>query len=268
MNLLRSTVGLVLSLLLGHAGAAPASIFLEDLTTAQVAEALQQGTSTIIIPVGGTEQSGPHLTLGKHNVRVRLLAEKIAQQLGHTLVAPVVAYVPEGRIDPPTEHMRFAGTISIPEPVFTALLEGATRSFWQHGFRDVVLIGDHGGYQAAMKALAGRLAASGAKTGRRVVFVDAYYRATQTTFVDKLRAQGLTAQQIGSHAGSADTALQMALALQTVLPEFFDQAAREGFKGGTIGDPRAASAALGQAGVDAVVRESVAAIRQVLSSPR
>ena len=163
MNLLRLSVGLAVCLLFGHAGAAPASVFLEDLTTTQLAAALQQGTTTIIIPVGGTEQSGPHLTLGKHNARVRVLAGRIAQELGHTLVAPVVAYVPEGRVDPPTEHMRFAGTISIPEPVFTAMLEGATRSFWQHGFRDVVLVGDHGGYQRALQALATRLQAAGAQ---------------------------------------------------------------------------------------------------------
>jgi len=268
MNPHRLAAAICLVLSFGYAGAAPASVFLEDLTTQQVAAALQQGSRTIIIPVGGTEQSGPHLTLGKHNIRVRVLAGKVAQQLGDTLVAPVLAYVPEGRVDPPTEHMRFAGTISISESAFAAVLEGATRSFWQHGFRNVVLVGDHGGYQDALQALASRLTASGAKSGNRVFFIGAYYRATQTTYVDSLKAQGLSAQQIGSHAGSADTALQMAVAPASVFPEFFEQAARDGAKGGTAGDPRSANAALGQAGVDAVVRDSVAAIRKAVSSPR
>jgi creatinine amidohydrolase len=266
MNLLRLSVGLAVCLVFGHAAAAPASVFLEDLTTTQLAAALQQGTTTIIIPVGGTEQSGPHLTLGKHNARVRVLAGRIAQELGHTLVAPVVAYVPEGRVDPPTEHMRFAGTISIPEPVFTAMLEGATRSFWQHGFRDVVLVGDHGGYQRALQALATRLQAVAPK-GRRLSFVDGYYQATQTAYVASLKSQGLSEAQIGSHAGTADTALQMAVAPATVFPEYFEQAAREGRKGGTAGDPRPSTAALGQPGVDAVVRDTVAAIRKIVSSP-
>ncbi len=266
MKLLRLAAALCLLLSSALVRAAPASVFLEELTTQQVSAALQQGTRTIIIPVGGTEQSGPHLTLGKHNVRVRLLAGKVAQQLGDALVAPVLAYVPEGRIDPPTEHMRFAGTISIPESVFGAVLEGATRSFWQHGFRNVVLVGDHGGYQGVMQALASRLTASGAKSGHRVLFIGAYYRATQSTYIDSLKAQGLSTLQIGSHAGSADTALQMALAPASVFPEFFEQAARDGVKGGTSGDPRAANAALGQAGVDAVVRETVEAIRKAVSS--
>lgn len=268
MNPQRHAVAIFLVLSFGHAGAAPASVFLEELTTQQVAAALQHGTRTIIIPVGGTEQSGPHLTLGKHNIRVRVLAGKVAQQLGDTLVAPVLAYVPEGRVEPPSEHMRFAGTISISDAAFTAVLEGATRSFWQHGFRNVVLVGDHGGYQSTMQALANRLTASSAKSDNRVFYIAAYYRATQTSYVDSLKAQGLSAQQIGSHAGSADTALQMAVAPATVLPEFFEQAAREGAKGGTAGDPRPASAALGQAGVDAVVRDAVAAIRKAVSSPR
>ena len=59
----------------------------------------------------------------------------------------MIAYVPEGAIDPPAGHMRFTGTISIPDAVFEAVLEGAARSFRQHGFRDVVFIGDHDGYQ-------------------------------------------------------------------------------------------------------------------------
>ena len=54
--------------------------------------------TTLLVPVGGTEQSGPHLVLGKHNVRVRAIAGQIAQALGHTLVAPVLAHVPEGRL--------------------------------------------------------------------------------------------------------------------------------------------------------------------------
>lgn len=266
MKLLRLSCGLGIFLLFGHAGAAPASVYLEDLTTTQVAAALQQGSTTIIIPVGGTEQSGPHLTLGKHNVRVRVLAERVALELGHTLVAPVVAYVPEGRIDPPTEHMRFAGTISIPEPAFTAMLEGATRSFWQHGFRDVVLVGDHGGYQNVLKTLAARLRTAAPK-GRRVWFIDSYYQATQGAYGASLKAHGLTDSQIGIHAGSADTSLQMAVAPATVFPELFEQAAREGRTGGTAGDPRPSRASLGQPGVDAVVRETVAAIRKIVSSP-
>ncbi|HYA66634.1 MAG TPA: creatininase family protein, partial [Burkholderiaceae bacterium] len=124
-----------------------ASVFLEDFTWTELREAIRQGTTTAIVPIGGTEQSGPALALGKHNARVRLLSERIARELGDTVVAPVLAYVPEGSIAPPTSHMRFAGTLSIPTPVFDATLEAIARSLRTHGFRNIVLLGDHGGYQ-------------------------------------------------------------------------------------------------------------------------
>ena len=54
------------------------SVFLEDLTWTEVRDATKAGRTTIIVPIGGTEQSGPHLALGKHNVRARLLAGSIA----------------------------------------------------------------------------------------------------------------------------------------------------------------------------------------------
>ena len=69
------------------------------------------------------------MALGKHNVRVRALAEQIARELGNALVAPVIAYVPEGSVDPPTAHMRFPGTITVPDATFEQVLESAARSF-------------------------------------------------------------------------------------------------------------------------------------------
>ena len=279
----------------GGAAAAPASVFLEDLTTAEVSAAIRDGHTTIIIPVGGVEQNGPHMALGKHNVRVKVLAGRIGQQLGNAIVAPVVAYVPEGNIAPPTEHMRFAGTISVPEAAFKSILEGAARGFRQHGFRDIVLLGDHGGYQNALKAVATSLnrdwtksmsgagppqgakapmggsavhAVTSVGATTRAHFVGEYYRATQTTYVDALKAKGLSDAQIGIHAASADTSLLMAIDPTLVKPELFAQAAREGRTGGTVGDPRPSSAALGQLGVDAVVRQTVAAIASAVTAPR
>jgi creatinine amidohydrolase len=244
--------------------AAPATAFIEDMTWVEVRDAQRAGKTTIIIPVGGTEQNGPHMALGKHNVRVHVLAGRIAAALGNALVAPVLAYVPEGNITPPTAHMRFTGTISIPDDAFKSLLDSAARSFKQHGFTDVVLIGDHGGYQSQLKAVAAKLnkdwaGAAGAQT--RAHFISDYYQATQTTYVKALRAQGISDAQIGTHAGTADTALLMAIDPSGVRGDLLATAAREGVSTGTAGDPRASTASLGQLGVDAVVAESVAAIK-------
>ena len=257
------------------AWATPERIFLDDMTSAEVRAAVKDGKTTIIIPVGGTEQSGPHIALGKHNIRVKALSAKVAEALGNALVAPVVAYVPEGNIDPATGHMRFAGTISVPESAFKGILEGAARSFRQHGFSNVVLVGDHGGYQATLKAVAADLNREWAKTQSKVPsnaarahFISDYYAATQTTYVKALRSRGLTDHQIGQHGGVADTALSMAIDPGMVRPDLFAIAAQEGPAGGTVGDPRAATAVLGQLAVDAVVSETVSAIRRVIAAPR
>src|SRR5258708_18863046 len=121
---------------------APDTVLLEELTWTEVRDAVRSGKTTIIVPMGGTEQNGPHMTLGKHNARVTALAQKIAQALGNALVAPTLAYVPEGGINPPTAHMRFPGTITMPDATFEKVVEYAARSFKLHGFRDIVLIGD------------------------------------------------------------------------------------------------------------------------------
>src|ERR1700674_6129396 len=96
----------------------PDTVLLEELTWTELRDLIAAKSTTIIVPIGGTEQNGPHMTLGKHNTRVKFLSEKIARALGGTLVAPVIAYVPEGQLRPATGHMRFPGTVTIPDATF------------------------------------------------------------------------------------------------------------------------------------------------------
>ena len=264
-TLLASSFALLLAMCSPAAWAASTSVYLEELTTTEVRDALSAQRTTILIPVGGTEQNGPHMALGKHNTRAHVLAGRIAAALGNALVAPVLSYVPEGRIAPPTEHMRFAGTISIPEETFKSVLDAAARSFAQHGFRDVVLVGDHGSYQHLLAAVAARLNRDWAATPARAHFIADYYRAAQAPYIQALRAKGLTEAQIGTHAGAADTSLLMAVDASGVRS---DQMPRAGTAAGVSGDPRAASAELGKLGVDLIVTHSVAAIRSAIAARR
>lgn len=236
----------------GIAHGANDSVWLEELTSVELRERIAHGTTTVLVPIGGTEQNGAHLALGKHNVRVRVLAGRIAEQLGHTVVAPVLAYVPEGDIDPPTQHMRHAGTLSVPVAAFESVLEGAARSLRRHGFRHVVLLGDHGGYQASLLRVAGRVNRAG--EGPAVIALEEYYRAAQA-FDATLAARGYTQQEIGRHAGLADTALAWAVDASLVRPQSLQPVP------GVDGDPRRASAELGRSGVEHIVSASVAAIR-------
>ncbi len=244
------------------------AVFLEEMSWTEVRDALRAGKTTIVVPVGGTEQNGPHMALGKHNVRVRQLAAKIAATLGHALVAPVISYVPEGNIAPPSGHMRFAGTISVPDAAFKSVVDGAARSFKQHGFVDVVLIGDHGGYQTQLREVALQLNRAWAGTPARAHYIADYYRATLTHYPQALRGMGLNDAQIGTHAGAADTSLLMAIDASMVRPDNFAAAAQGGALAGVEGDPRPSSAALGQLGVDLIVEQTVTAIRQAIAARR
>lgn len=261
-----SALACVVLCVLPHAAhAGPTSVFIEEMTWTEVRDALRAGHTTIIIPIGGTEQNGPHMTLGKHNARARALAGRIAPELGNSLVAPVVAYVPEGSIDPPTGHMRYPGTISVSDAAFKGVLEGAARSFRQAGFRDIVLIGDSGNYQTQLAAVAARLNREWKGALARVHFVVDYYRAAQAA-AQGMRARGLSEVQIGTHAASADTSLALAIDPGLVRADRLEQANER--DSGVQGDPRAASAALGKAGVDLIVARSVAAIRTAVAEPR
>ena len=73
----------------GECAQAPDTVFLEELTWTELRDLVGSGKTTIIVPIGGTEQNGPHMALGKHNRRVQVLSEKIARALGNALVAPV-----------------------------------------------------------------------------------------------------------------------------------------------------------------------------------
>src|SRR6266576_1081436 len=100
--MIRAFLWLFLLLLAMPAARASDTMFLEELTWTELRDLIRSDKTTIIVPIGGTEQNGPHMALGKHNVRVRALSEKIALALGNALVAPVLAYVPEGSLNPPT----------------------------------------------------------------------------------------------------------------------------------------------------------------------
>lgn len=124
------------------------TVFLEEMTWMEIRDALTAGKTTAIVATGGIEQNGPYLATGKHNYVLRATTQAIARKLGNALVAPIVPFVPEGNIDPPSGHMRYPGTISVTESTYEALLRDICASLRTHGFTEIVLIGDSGGNQA------------------------------------------------------------------------------------------------------------------------
>jgi creatinine amidohydrolase len=157
------------------------SLFIEDLTTLEVKQAIAAGKTTAIYYAGSTEQNGAHLALGKHNFIARHVAGRIAQELGNALVYPTMPFAPTG------DHIKHAGTVNVSPQTFAAVARDVAKSAMASGFTTVVLMGDHGGGQDELKAVAREL-------GARVIYIgDAYYKST------------------GEHAGVEDTSELMFL---------------------------------------------------------
>lgn len=261
----RQIIALALLLVLAQLACAqpPHTVQLQELTWTELRDRIQSGSTTIIIPIGGTEQSGPYVALGKHNARVAWLSQKIAEALGNALVAPVIAYVPEGSYAPPTSHMRFPGTITVPDAAFEQVLESAANSFAVHGFRNIVFLGDHGGYQKDLQRVVAHLNKHWAGTPARAFVPPEYYAASSVGYDRILRQHGFRDDEIGTHAGLADTSLQLAVAPQMVRVDKLRSAGKPGAADGVYGgDPRRSTAALGRLGIDLIVRQTIQAIRK------
>jgi creatinine amidohydrolase/Fe(II)-dependent formamide hydrolase-like protein len=159
--------------------------------------------------------------------------------------------------------MRFQGTISIPEATFESVLESTAKSFKQHGFHDVVFLGDHGGYQKSEVRAAEKInKAWAADASCRAHALTAFYEATQAPYIRLLRAKGYSDAEIGTHAGLADTSLMLAIDKTLVRGELLAEGAKTAPSDGVYGDPRKSSVELGQMGVQIIIDQSVKAIQE------
>ena len=241
---MRLRAGLLLCLLPALACAQPKSLFIEDLTWPEVKQAIASGKTTAIYYAGSTEQNGPHMALGKHNFIARYAAGRIAEELGNALVYPVLPFAPTG------EHLKFPGTVNLTDKTFGAVAREVARSALAAGFKNVVLLGDHGGGQDALKQVASELDKEWRRKGAHVHYIgDAY-----------LKSQG-------KHAGIEDTSELMFLDREQKWIRR-DKLAAGDAKSGVDGDPRQATAELGKRSLDMKIKNAVAQIRSLVSSSR
>ena len=254
------------------AGVAPAqrppdTVFLEELTWDEVRDLLAAGKTSIIVATAGTEQKGPHMVMGEHRFVLEHTTNAIARALGNALVAPIITYVPEGNWDPPSGHMRYAGTITLPNDRFMLLLDHAVRSLKGGGFKEIILIGDSGGNQNGMRDVAAKLDAEWKGTGVRVFWIGDYYEtamaAQRRWITDSL---GIPGNQIGSHAGILDTS--ELLAVNPAHVRMDKRAPNGGAEGsGVSGDPTKATADIGRKLLQIKVDHAVRQIRALRAAP-
>ncbi|MFW0777318.1 MAG: creatininase family protein [Rickettsiales bacterium] len=258
----------VFSLLMLPLPAHASSVFMEDMTWMEIRDRLAAGATIAIVPTGGTEQNGPQMITGKHNYIARYTAGEIAKRLKNAMVAPVVAYVPEGRITPPEGHMQFAGTFSVAPEVFALVLEDIAASLKQHGFRTICFVGEHGGNQEIQRQVAGKLNAKWSSSGVRVVHVADYYNDNN--------GQKQWAQSIGvkvmnpeAHAGFFDTSELLAVRPSGVDSSKFGVRTERHFQStGSMGDSTRASAQYGHRLLSLKVEAAVAQIQKASSGER
>lgn len=232
--------------------AAPDTVFIDELTWEETRDALKAGKTTVIVPTGGTEKNGYQMVIGKHNYVVAYAANVMARRLKNTLVAPVLQYVPEG--DPDRQN---AGSISLPSPAYDAVLDAAARSLKVHGFTDILFIGDSGGNQAGMTAVAKKLNDEWKDGKTKVYALTEYYEGGREHYRAWMEAAfGYDDATVGSHAGISDTSQMLFVRPAGVRK---DQIKPWGGPkdSGVSGDPAKATAEIGKMGIEFKVNAGI-----------
>lgn len=228
------------------ASAQTPSVFIEDLTSYELRDAMAAGKTSAIVFAGGIEQNGPHMALVKHNLIARYIAGQIAQRMGNALVYPILPYSPAGDAVAKTGHMRFPGTVSLSPEVFMGAMRQIAQSAAAAGFKNIFLMGEHGQGQTEIRAAAESLDADWRSKGVRVYYVSDVNTKAGREIAAYLKEKNIVG---GGHAAVAETSQVMFLdqARTLVHPDKFAvSAAGPETTTGVGGNPGPATAELGK----------------------
>jgi creatinine amidohydrolase len=174
----------------------PSKVDFGMMTWVEVKQAIQQGKTTALVYNGGTEQRGPQNVNGGHTLMGHATVIAIAEKLGNAIAAPVMPFSPNGA------SAELPGTIGLTAPLFAALNEQIGEQLIKSGFKNVVLMGDHGGGQKELSEVAKKLDEKYSAQGIHVVFCDEVYAKANGDFDKWLAANNYP---LSSHAGIPDT---------------------------------------------------------------
>ena len=243
----------------------------ENMTWVEVKEALAAGKTTALYYTGGTEQRGPQNVNGGHNYMARATVKAIALALGNAIAMPVLPYTPNNA------SATLPGTIGLTNDILGAILERLAEEAIRTGFRNVVLMGDHGGGQPAVyRDVATKLDAKYAPQGIRVIYADSVYAPAQDDFEKSLRERGYPPS---GHGALFDTSYMIytcgaACVRMDILKDALGDPVRAPGaprdtttprkNNGITGDARRSSAELGKELFDIRVKYAVSQIRREL----
>lgn len=242
------------------------SVLLSATTWTEVEAALEAGPVTVIVPLGATEQHGPHLPLGTDTVMAVELARRVAQRLENALVAPPIP------VGPSTEHGSFPGTLSIPPQLLESLLKEYVYSLERHGVDRVVLLPAHGSSFPVVNAFFPSLAADTDLDLVAVANLDRYLELLN----EGLEVSDVDVREPVVHAGATETAMLLALDPEAVREDeltaghegpisparLFEHGIETYAPNGVLGDPRAATAEAGETILECVVDAYVGFVRE------
>jgi creatinine amidohydrolase len=258
------TFALVLFLLPSVILAQSKSVLIEDLTWMEVRDAIAGGKTTAIYYAASIEQNGPGLALGKHLFIAHYAAQRIAQELANALVYPTMPYAIAGDPIKKTGHMRFPGTVSLSEETFGAVAREVSISALAAGFKNVALMGDHGGGQQTLKKIAEALNAEWSPKGVHVYYIPDLYSKEKEQMKEYLTKRNMA---IDEHAGIDDTSEVMFIDKENKWVRKDKLAADDG-KMGVRGDPTQASVELGKMFIDFKINNAVAQIRSLTADKK
>jgi creatinine amidohydrolase/Fe(II)-dependent formamide hydrolase-like protein len=245
------------------------SVYIEDLTWPEVKSAIAAGKTTAIIYAGSTEQNGAHMALGKHNFIAHYAAGEIAKKLGNALVYPTMPFAPTGSNELRTGHMRFPGSVSISDELFLGVIRQVTQSALAAGFKNVFIMGDHGGGQDDLRLAAEQLDQDEDKPdpAAHVYYIPDLY------FKEKQQMKAFLAEHgipYDAHAGTDDTSEIMSLDEKRWIRR--DKLALSTEKDepttGVNGDPTQATPELGKMFIGFKVNDAVNQIHQLLAAQK
>jgi mycofactocin precursor peptide peptidase len=204
----------------------------------------------VLVPVGSTEQHGPHLPLDTDSVIAQSVAQVTAKRLTAdradrpVLSAPTIAYGASG------EHGDFPGTVSIGHDALRVVLVETVRSLSLWAGR-IVFVNGHGGNVPTLDAAVGQLRDEGhdvAWLGCETPGGDAHAGRTETSVM--------------LHLAPGDVLLPEAVVgdtrpLAVLMPELMARGVRAVSPSGVLGDPTGATAEEGRALFESMVTSAV-----------
>ncbi len=229
------------------------NLLLAEMTWPEVERAVAAGTTTVILPLGATEQHGPHLPLGTDTFRAAFVAGQLGADRGDMLVAPAL---PLGCSD---EHTGFPGLLSLDHETLARLIVDCGRRMAAWGVRCLVLLSAHGGNARALELAHARLQEQARELEVRIL---ASSKALNAALAEIAAAGDIAPDAVGLHAGEGETSEMLHLrpdlvqmdravagytgSMIDVMPRLREAGLRAVTDTGTLGDPRSACARRGR----------------------